>query len=44
MPTFTFDHPAMENSGLAHPPPRWACALGVIHAVICAVFLTLQLL
>lgn len=24
--------------------PRWACALGVVHAVVCAVGLTLHLL
>ncbi len=36
------DQPFIESSRGALP--RWACALGVIHAILCAVGLTFHLL
>jgi hypothetical protein len=36
------DHPFIESPrGVL---PRWACALGVVHAILCAVGLTFHLL
>ena len=38
----SLDQPFVENS--RGTLPRWACALGVVHAILCAVGLTLHLL
>ena len=41
-------HPFSEYPSFIESPrgtlPRWACALGVVHAVLCAVGLTFNLL
>ena len=34
----------MDNPYPECPPPRWACALGLVQVVIVAVLLTLHLL
>jgi hypothetical protein len=44
MPTFLQSQPVLDHAGPGALPPRWASALGVVHAVAGAVLLTLQLL
>jgi hypothetical protein len=41
-------HPQLQDLSFVESPrpalPRWACALGIVHAVVCAVGLTFHFL
>ena len=44
MNPFIQDHFVVDQPAGATPAPRWICVLGVLHSIVCAVGLTINLL